>query len=144
MVTVTFSHHGAVERAGAVAATGAATNNNAASGRNTGSTPSGATRARTLPRSSKRASRFLVSTARDQPLDRSAPRLLVPGNFLQHLAKLLQLDLGQMLDPDELVASMADRPDQLVELALDRGSVAVLRILDQEHHQESDDGGPGV
>ncbi len=34
--------------------------------------------------------------------------------------------------------------DQFIKLELDRRRVAVLRVLDQEHHQEGDDGGPGV
>ena len=34
--------------------------------------------------------------------------------------------------------------DQLVELELDRLGVAVLRVLDQEHHQERDDRRAGV
>lgn len=47
-----------------------------------------------------------------------------------------------MLDTDEVVLGMA-RTDQLVELGLD-GAVAVLRVLDQEQHQEGDDRGAGV
>src|SRR4029453_2486078 len=34
-----------------------------------------------------------------------------------------------------------DRPNELVQLQLNRASVPVLRVLDQEHHQEGDDGG---
>ena len=36
------------------------------------------------------------------------------------------------------------RADQFVELGLERGAVAVLGVLDQEHHEEGDDGRPGV
>src|SRR5262249_31664504 len=46
-------------------------------------------------------------------------------------------------DPDEAVLCLADA-DQLVELGLNRRAVAVLGILDQEHHQEGDDGRPRV
>ena len=34
--------------------------------------------------------------------------------------------------------------DQFVELGLHGRAVAVLRVLDQEHHQEGDDRGAGV
>jgi len=43
-----------------------------------------------------------------------------------------------MLDADEAVLRSAS-PDQFVKLGLNGGPVAVLRILDQEHHQERHD-----
>ena len=54
------------------------------------------------------------------------------------VAQLFNLFLGQMLDADEHVLERADT-DQLVELHLNRGIVAVLRVLDQENHQKRDD-----
>ena len=45
--------------------------------------------------------------------------------------------------PMKVIMRLAD-PDQLVELRLHCRAVAVLRVLDQEHHQEGDDGGAGV
>ena len=48
-----------------------------------------------------------------------------------------------MFDADEMVMGFT-RPDQFVQLGLDCSSVAVLRVLDEEHHQESDDGRAGV
>jgi hypothetical protein len=36
------------------------------------------------------------------------------------------------------------RTDELVELDLNRGAVAVLRVLDQEHHEECHDRGRRV
>jgi hypothetical protein len=35
-------------------------------------------------------------------------------------------------------------PDQFVQFQLHRGAVPVLGILDEEHHQERDNGGAGV
>ena len=57
-----------------------------------------------------------------------------------------QLDLliGEMLDADELLARFVDGAEELVELGLHRRPVAVLAVLDQEHHQEGDDRRPGV
>jgi hypothetical protein len=54
---------------------------------------------------------------------------LVARRRFQCGADPVQFHFGQMLDTDELVARMADRADQLVELGLDRRSIAILRIL---------------
>lgn len=53
--------------------------------------------------------------------------------------KLRDLGIRQPLDADELVLALAD-PDEFVQFRLHRGAVAVLRALDQEHHQEGYDG----
>ena len=60
------------------------------------------------------------------------------------VAQDLHLVLGQVFGADEPVARPTDRRDQFVELQVDRQRVLVLRSLDQEHHQERDDGGAGV
>src|SRR6185503_16207433 len=49
-----------------------------------------------------------------------------------------------MLDPDELLARLVDGAEEFVELGLHRRAIAVLAVLDQEHHQEGDDGRAGV
>ena len=72
-----------------------------------------------------------------------AHRIVAAGLF-ERPADCVQFRLAQMLDADEFVAGMTDRSNQLIELGLDRASVPVLSILDQEHHQECDDGGAGV
>ena len=46
-----------------------------------------------------------------------------------------------VLGGGESVFRAAARENQRVELDLQRGGVAVLRVLNQEHHQERDDGG---
>ena len=50
----------------------------------------------------------------------------------------------QMLDADKTVLRLSMRTDELVELGLKRRPIAVLRVLDDEHHQECDDGGPRI
>src|SRR2546423_12888287 len=56
----------------------------------------------------------------------------------------LELLLGLRLGADELVPRVGNRPNELVELELRRLRIAVLRVLDEEHHQEGHDRGPGV
>src|SRR3954470_5887492 len=55
-----------------------------------------------------------------------------------------ELGLAQLLDGDQAVAGAIDGGDNLVELELDGQGVLVLRALDEERHQEGDDGGPRV
>jgi hypothetical protein len=60
------------------------------------------------------------------------------------LADLVQVFFFQFLEIEHLVLGVANRADDLVELDLHRFRVAVLRGLNQEHHQERDDGRAGV
>ena len=62
---------------------------------------------------------------------------------LESVANALDLGIGEVLDPDELVARIAHRPDQLIELEVDGFGVAVLGVLDHEHDEERDDRRPG-
>jgi hypothetical protein len=55
----------------------------------------------------------------------------------------LKLMVGQALDPDELVLRLG-REDEFVELRLQGEVVAVLGVLDEEDHQEGDDGRAGI
>src|SRR5438132_1248954 len=59
------------------------------------------------------------------------------------VADFLDLGFGQVLDAYEMVMGTA-HPDQFVELRLNRRAIAVLGVLDEEHHQEGDDGRAGV
>ena len=52
----------------------------------------------------------------------------------------VELRLGELLEVEELVVCTFDRTDQLVELELDSGTIPVLSVLDEEHHEERDDG----
>lgn len=84
-----------------------------------------------------------------------APRCMAGANareriagFARHLlvlgADLFQARFVQFFQIQQFVVGFGRRPDQLVQLDLHRGGVRVLRVLDQEHHQEGDDGGAGV
>jgi hypothetical protein len=58
-------------------------------------------------------------------------------------ADLLNLVLGQRFDADQDV-SRRTHPDQLIKLRLNRRPVPVLRVLNNENHQERNDGCAGV
>src|SRR5690606_39232829 len=57
---------------------------------------------------------------------------------------LVELFLVQVLDIDEFFAGALQGHEQFIELDVQRAAVLVLVLLDQEHHQEGDDGGSGV
>ena len=52
--------------------------------------------------------------------------------------------VGKLLDVDEIVIRGMVRADQLVQLQVQSFRVTVLRVLDQEDHQECDDRGPSI
>src|SRR5262245_17649767 len=60
------------------------------------------------------------------------------------LLEMLDLVVREILEVHELRARTLDRADELVELKVQRLGVAVLRVLDQEHHQEREDRGARV
>src|SRR5262249_45182884 len=51
----------------------------------------------------------------------------------------IEIALLELLEIQQLVLRIADSPDDLVQLDLYRLGVAVLRALDQKHHQEGHD-----
>ena len=55
------------------------------------------------------------------------------------MADLFKFIVSQMLDPDKFITCGFDRADQLVELGLNRGCIAVLRILNEKHDQKGND-----
>ena len=58
------------------------------------------------------------------------------------LMQMLQFLLAALLEIDEARIGGFQRAQQLIELQMNRMAVAVLRVLDQEHHRERDDGCP--
>src|SRR5262245_42510519 len=60
------------------------------------------------------------------------------------LPQLLELFVRQLFQVDELRPRPLQRANELVELEVDGDGVAVLRVLDQEHHEERDDRRAGV
>ena len=56
------------------------------------------------------------------------------------LAQLFDLFVVEFLQVDQQVSRTFGDPDQLVQFNLERLSIAVLRALDQENHQEGDNG----
>lgn len=72
-----------------------------------------------------------------------APAAL-PSNKLELLGKLVQFLVGEVLDVDHAVAGVVNGMDQLVELQVDGARVAILRVLDEEDHEEGHDGRAGI
>jgi hypothetical protein len=59
------------------------------------------------------------------------------------LAQLIDFIVRQVLYAYQRILCVT-HPDEFIQLHLNGGAIAVLRILDQENHQESDDGSGGV
>ena len=66
------------------------------------------------------------------------------ANLLVLVGEFLQFIVREMLDVDHLVLRLVDRLDDLVQLQMTGAGVAILRVLDQEHHEERDDGRAGI
>ena len=60
------------------------------------------------------------------------------------IVQLLKLFIGEILNCSELVFRPLHCQHELRQFELNRKRVAVLRVLDQEHHQECHDGRAGV
>jgi hypothetical protein len=60
------------------------------------------------------------------------------------LLQTSELFVGEVLEIDEVVAGGFHGADELMELELDRLRLAVLRVLNDEHHEERDDRRAGV
>ena len=63
------------------------------------------------------------------------------GALAQFLMQFFELVVRKIFGRSEAVLGFVHREDQLRELELQRHRVAVLRVLNQEHHQERDDRG---
>ena len=63
---------------------------------------------------------------------------------LKLILKLFEILIREIFEIDHTCACALDATQQLIELEVHRLSVAILRILDQEHHQECDDRRPGI
>ena len=63
---------------------------------------------------------------------------------LELILKFLQILIGEGFQIHQAIARPGEAANDFIELKLDRLRVAVLGILDEEDHQESDDRGPSV
>src|SRR6476659_7984483 len=62
------------------------------------------------------------------------------GELLEIPVKPFEFAVVQLLEIEQHVARLLRDADQLVDFDMQGGRVAVLRVLDHEHHQEGDDG----
>lgn len=65
-------------------------------------------------------------------------------DFAELTVQIVQRVIGEIFEVDQLVASRVNAAYQLVELEMHGASVAVLRVLNQEHDQKGNDRGAGV
>ncbi len=66
------------------------------------------------------------------------------ADALKFLLQLVQLLVRHILQIHQARARAFHATDQFIQLQVDRLHVAVLRVLDQEHHEKRNDGGSGV
>ena len=60
------------------------------------------------------------------------------------LPHLFELALRQALNAHISVARVVGGANKFIQLGLKGGSVPILRVLNEEHHQESNDRGPRI
>jgi hypothetical protein len=63
---------------------------------------------------------------------------------LEFFLELFQVLIGKFLKIDKFISRVSKSADNLIELQMDRLGVAILSVLDEENHQECDDGCAGV
>ena len=81
------------------------------------------------------------------PPPSATAEVLVPPGQLHQRRSAVQRSTSSSVRSSTLISRLlapCTRRHQLVELQVDRVRVLVLRPLDEEHHQEGDDGGAGV
>jgi len=74
----------------------------------------------------------------------SSVALGVCSKLFELLFQLLQFFVGEIFQIDQFISRLLQRTNDFVELEMHRFGVAVLGVLDQEHHQKSDDSGGGI
>src|SRR5437868_6481184 len=105
---------------------------------------------------SRALSRLYPAALRNLRTEAGRPGVLIlmlapPAAAVAFLAQLLvlvreflQFIVREVFDVDHLVLRLIDRLDDFIELQVDGAGIAVLRVLDQEHHEERDDSRAGV
>ena len=68
--------------------------------------------------------------------------IVVLGSFAQTLKlllELLQLFVRKVFKIDKFISRTFESADDLIQFQMDRFGIAVLGVLDQEHHEKGDD-----
>ena len=84
-------------------------------------------------------------------------RFKITGHFAQHSLvgrfarksckaafEVIELRVRKIFQVKQFIAGALAHPDQFIELEMERRAVAVLCILDEKHHQKSNNGGSCV
>ena len=66
------------------------------------------------------------------------------ANSLELFLKAGEIFVGKFFQIDELISSALQRSNYFVELQMSRFGIAVLRILNEKDHQESNNRRPGI
>ena len=66
------------------------------------------------------------------------------ANSLELFLKAGEIFVGKFFKIDELISSAFQRPNYFVEFQMSRFPIAVLRILNEKNHQESNNRRPGI
>jgi len=80
----------------------------------------------------------------DLPLVPLLPLYALGSDFFVALMDQIQFVIAEILDVHHLVAGRANGMNQFIKLEIDGLGVAVLGVLNQKYHQESDDRRAGV
>ena len=67
-----------------------------------------------------------------------------PTNTLELFLEVLEVFIGEPFKINKLVSSAFNGTYDLVEFQINGFRVTVLRVLDEEHHEEGDDGRAGI
>src|SRR6185437_13863406 len=73
-----------------------------------------------------------------------SPRVAFLADSFVVFLQFIQLFVRELFHVNQLVTGRMVRADQLMELEMYGFGVTVLGVLDQKHHQRSNDGGAGV
>lgn len=74
------------------------------------------------------------------------PQVLSGGTCQLGIAclQVVEIFFRQLFDIKKSIVGSLDRSDQFIQLQLDGFTIAVLRILNEEHHQERYNRGAGI
>jgi len=73
------------------------------------------------------------------PLSTAFTELGFGANGFKSFRKSLQFRVREIFNVDHFLVGMPDGTDNLIELQVNGASVAILCVLNEEDHQESDD-----
>ncbi len=74
----------------------------------------------------------------------SSVALGVCSELFELLFKFLQFFVGEIFQIDQFISRLRQRTNDFIEFQMHRFRVAILGVLNEKHHQESDNGRPSI